>query len=1220
MSDLNKTTYLPEEMAEEIQELKKYIGSGGTNLDKIAFGEMTEEELRENLTNPGLTDPKYYEEIAEAILKLTKDFSNGFADDGESVAQQSIKSVLCRSIGEKVDLQFTGQLPNDFWNGIELLLSDILVKNNTVYVSAKLFCSVVDYLNRKGAFDKYLATKEQHIPFIKVPSGTYVSENEEDYIYATSDFYVIAALRKRNGLPEELPFSSAIGWPYTWDATNNHVEILIFSQDSNDLHIETCLKGRYNSAEYGLYAKPAGLELEFISYDASFGLPYVARPDAKYFNIPGILNLPWCWYDEIPHDLNELKELVKAYDECSGCDGIIPVGRSLVLRYIGGNIRADISIAFPELFQNSVVLDSIEYIPLSVPLGVVSELSESSESHSTDLYFPENMAQALLSFSIAYDDNELNKLQTGTIVFHGANGKVLYSYDRNEFLSIGHLPYLPEYEKIISEKWSWELDDIKSFIKKTPSYFDLHVGVYCKTADDSTQIRLILDENFLSPYLGFCINGTAMVDWGDDTPESIVTGNSLENIITLRHDYIRSGVYDITIHAESTVVLHGDPTILTVHSSAYPYLINGNVGNTRRSVPEYVGSVQNVALSCFVSLQYGALQYYSISSVNTPSACTSFGEQCFRYSKIKILTFPVSKIVQREVCAYCSCLETVCLPHGIEVIDESAFYICDNLSDVTFPSSLIVIKKNAFFRCKSLGSLHSLSISFIDENAFRECSRLTTIALLGDVSVIGPRCFRNCTSLRSVVIKGHIDAINDETFYACYNLCTVDIPKTISAIKKNAFSNCYALRTIACTNNVRVIETGAFQYCYNLEKFIFSKELEYIGSSAFSNCYSLRDVDMFQATRLTRIENGAFRSAGSLRTITFPDNLHTIASESFSSCTSLTSVVLPIGLYVLGNNAFSNNPSLTSADLSRCMSLEAIGDSAFRKDVNLVDVKLPEGLLTIGMSSFEECASIKQIEIPASLVKVDDRAFYGCSSLRHVRFQSGITALGHQCFLNCTSLIEIILPDSIATIGNSVFAGCTDLETVVLSNNLETIGSRGFSSCRSIRNISIPETVTEIADNVFDGCSSLSSIILPDSIRSIGREAFYKCTALTTVTMPRSLESVGIDGFANCTSLKTIWFKSETPAAAGINAFYRLPTSCLLYVPKNSLSAYTSAANYPDYNVYTYIEYDSAPDGITGSVNNDTLVLESANVAVNNTTFHIDHETVSVTDTALIIS
>lgn len=73
MSDLEKITYLPSEMAEEIRGLKEYIGSGnggGTNLDEIAFGEMTEEELRENLTNPGSTNPKHYENIAEAIATL----------------------------------------------------------------------------------------------------------------------------------------------------------------------------------------------------------------------------------------------------------------------------------------------------------------------------------------------------------------------------------------------------------------------------------------------------------------------------------------------------------------------------------------------------------------------------------------------------------------------------------------------------------------------------------------------------------------------------------------------------------------------------------------------------------------------------------------------------------------------------------------------------------------------------------------------------------------------------------------------------------------------------------------------------------------------------------------------------------------------------------------------------------------------------------------------
>lgn len=38
-----------------------------TNLDKIYFGQMTDAELNTMITNPGYTDPRFYEEIAEAI-------------------------------------------------------------------------------------------------------------------------------------------------------------------------------------------------------------------------------------------------------------------------------------------------------------------------------------------------------------------------------------------------------------------------------------------------------------------------------------------------------------------------------------------------------------------------------------------------------------------------------------------------------------------------------------------------------------------------------------------------------------------------------------------------------------------------------------------------------------------------------------------------------------------------------------------------------------------------------------------------------------------------------------------------------------------------------------------------------------------------------------------------------------------------------------------------
>jgi hypothetical protein len=38
-------------------------------------------------------------------------------------------------------------------------------------------------------------------------------------------------------------------------------------------------------------------------------------------------------------------------------------------------------------------------------------------------------------------------------------------------------------------------------------------------------------------------------------------------------------------------------------------------------------------------------------------------------------------------------------------------------------------------------------------------------------------------------------------------------------------------------------------------------------------------------------------------------------------------------------------------------------------------------------------------------------------------------------------------------------------------------------------------------------------------------------------------------------------------------AFNGIPSDCIIFVPAGSLSAYTSAQNYPSSSTYTYIEY-----------------------------------------------
>jgi hypothetical protein len=67
--------------------------------------------------------------------------------------------------------------------------------------------------------------------------------------------------------------------------------------------------------------------------------------------------------------------------------------------------------------------------------------------------------------------------------------------------------------------------------------------------------------------------------------------------------------------------------------------------------------------------------------------------------------------------------------------------------------------------------------------------------------------------------------------------------------------------------------------------------------------------------------------------------------------------------------------------------------------------------------------------------------------------------------------------------------------------------------------------------------------------------------------------SIAALAFSSCYGLGEIHLQSATPpTVANSNAWQSLPTDCIIYVPIGSLSAYTSATNYPSSSKYTYVE------------------------------------------------
>ena len=81
-----------------------------------------------------------------------------------------------------------------------------------------------------------------------------------------------------------------------------------------------------------------------------------------HVNIPGILALPWCWYDDLPKDLSVLKNIVQHGSAASGCTGITHSGKVPYLTYSKGSLYEEVKEQFPELFTSNVTYGDTTYV------------------------------------------------------------------------------------------------------------------------------------------------------------------------------------------------------------------------------------------------------------------------------------------------------------------------------------------------------------------------------------------------------------------------------------------------------------------------------------------------------------------------------------------------------------------------------------------------------------------------------------------------------------------------------------------------------------------------------------------------------------------------------------------------------------------------------------------------------------------------------------------
>ena len=167
------------------------------------------------------------------------------------------------------------------------------------------------------------------------------------------------------------------------------------------------------------------------------------------------------------------------------------------------------------------------------------------------------------------------------------------------------------------------------------------------------------------------------------------------------------------------------------------------------------------------------------------------------------------------------------------------------------------------------------------------------------------------------------------------------------------------------------------------------------------------------------------------------------------------------------------------------------------------------------------------------------------------------------------TLKNITLPSSVSSIGGGAFFYCTGLTSLIIPNSVTSIGNNAFCLCSGLTGLTIGNSVTSIGYAAFGLCSGLTgSLIIPNSVTSIGSDAFNDCTGLISVTIPNSVTSIGGSAFEFCTGLTSIYSYSTLPLdlSSSTNVFNGLDaTTCTLYVPEGSKSAYQTANQWKDF-------------------------------------------------------
>ena len=607
--------------------------------------------------------------------------------------------------------------------------------------------------------------------------------------------------------------------------------------------------------------------------------------------------------------------------------------------------------------------------------------------------------------------------------------------------------------------------------------------------------------------------------------------------------------------------------------------------------------------------------------------------------------------IGKEAFYGCSALRTVVIGNGVTSIGSNAFYGCP-IHVVSLPSSAI-----EYIPKTQLTTLSITSGSSIDDNAFKDCTKLSYVSIAGSITAIADTAFAGCKSIAKInikdisawcnltgsiphttdsqlylngnliadlVIPDGVTSIKNSAFSGFTNITSVTIPDSVTAIGDSAFSGCTGITSVTIPDSVTSIGASAFYDCTSLATVTIPCGITSIGAKAFYNCnldsiikgnteyyraYYVEENCLIERSTNTLI-------VGSNNSI-IPTDVVAIGDYAFYGRTKMTSIAIPKSVTSIGSYAFSYCESLSNVTFEYNSNCKSIGFSAFSADRSLAEINLPNSVESIGAYAFANCTSLANNPLHNSVTSIGDYAFYRCTSLMSIYIPDSVTSIGIGAFSDCTELEGVYLGNKITVINEKTFSGCTSLMSITIPDNVKSINAAAFQSCTQLSNVNIRDGVTFVADDAFLGCqitsitapiiaitkipkNSLESIVITSG-NNLPDSAFRDCDSLINVEIGDNvIGDVAVSAFRECDNLVSVDIGNGI-TSIGNTAFYGC-TSLASVEIGNSVTNVGQAA-FDGCNPALYTESDGVK--YVGSENHPYSVLISV-TDKSSTTYEIE--------------